>query len=135
DFDGLSDLHLRIRASVITGHVHSDPELRCALSALRPPVHFLDFETCNPALPRFVGTRPFQQVPFQWSDHVILPDGSLEHHAFLHTDDRDPREALVESLLQTLGGEGPIVVYSGFEGRIVRALAEEVPGRREELLA
>jgi len=33
-----------------------------------------------------------------------------------------------------LGTEGPIVVYSGFEARIVRSLAEEVPGFREELL-
>ena len=81
------------------------------------------------------GTRPFQQVPFQFSDHVILPGGSLEHHSFLHQDERDPRRPLVEALLKTLGREGPIVVYSGFEARIVRTLAEEVPERAEELLA
>jgi len=134
DFEGLTDLHRRIRASIITGRVHQDPELKRALAALEPPVHFLDFETCNPALPRFAGTRPFQQVPFQWSDHVILPDGSLRHHGFLHLDDRDPREPLVASLVEALGDQGPIVVYSGFEARIVRSLAEEVPRWREPLL-
>ncbi len=134
DFEGLSDLPRRIRASVITRRVHQDPELKRALQALQPPVHFLDFETCNPALPRFVGTRPFQQVPFQWSDHVILPDGREDHREFLHVDDSDPREHLVESLLKSLGTEGPIVVYSGFESRIVNTLADEMPEWREPLL-
>jgi hypothetical protein len=136
DFDGLSDLHRRIRASVITGRVHADPELKRALTALHPPVHFLDFETCNPALPRFPGTRPFQQVPFQWSDHVLLPDGSLEHRGYLHVEETDPREPLVESLVQSLGGdEGPIVVYSGFEERIIRSLADDLREWRHDLLA
>jgi hypothetical protein len=134
DFDGLSDLHLRIRASVITGHVHSDPELRCALSALRPPIHFLDFETCNPALPRFVGTRPFQQVPFQWSDHVLHADGTLEHRGYLHAEDSDPRDPWIESLVRSLEDGGPMVVYSGFEERLIRGLAEDLPEWRHDLL-
>ncbi|HYQ96498.1 MAG TPA: DUF2779 domain-containing protein [Candidatus Eisenbacteria bacterium] len=135
DFDGLTDLHRRIRASVITGRVHSDPELKRALAALRPPIHFLDFETCNPALPRFIGTRPFQQVPFQWSDHVLLPDGSLEHRGYLHVEETDPREPWVESLVESLGDEGPIVVYSGFEERIIRLVAEDLREWRQDLLA
>ncbi len=135
DFDGLSDLHRRIRASVITGRVHSDPQLREALEKLRPPIHFLDFETCNPALPLFVGTRPFQQVPFQWSDHVLQADGTLEHRGYLHVEGTDPRRPVVESLLRSLGQEGPIVVYSGFEERILRSLAEDLPEWRDDLLA
>jgi len=135
DFEGLTDLHKRIRASVITGRVHSDPELKQKLAAVHPPVHFLDFETCNPALPRFAGTRPFQQVPFQWSDHVLRKDGTLDHLEYLHTEETDPREPLVESLVQSLGTEGSIVVYSGFEERIIRSLADEVEEWREDLLA
>ena len=135
DFPLLTDLHRRIRACVITGSVHSDPELKRALDALRPPVHFLDFETCNPALPLFVGTKPFQQVPFQWSDHVLRPDGSLEHREYLHTEPTDPRRDVAASLIKALGDEGPIVVYSGFEERIIRLLAEDVEEWREDLLA
>ncbi|HZE18794.1 MAG TPA: DUF2779 domain-containing protein [Candidatus Angelobacter sp.] len=135
DFEGLTDLHRRIRASIITGRIHQDPELKQALAGLTPPVHFLDFETCNPALPRFVGTRPFQQVPFQWSDHVIGADGLVAHHEFLHREESDPRVPLVTALVSALGTEGPIVVYSGFEARIVRALADEVPARSAELHA
>jgi hypothetical protein len=135
DFEGLTDLHKRIRASVITGMVHSDPELKQKLGELQMPVHFLDFETCNPALPRFVGTRPFQQVPFQWSDHVLHQDGTLEHRGYLHTDETDPRERLAEALVQTLGTEGSIVVYSGFEERIIRLLAQDLEEWRDDLLA
>jgi hypothetical protein len=135
DFEGLTDLHKRIRASIITGAVHQDPELKQKLEKLPTPIHFLDFETCNPALPRFVGTRPFQQIPFQWSDHVIDAAGRVTHSEFLHREDTDPRVALVETLVSALGTEGPIVVYSGFEARIVRGLADEVPSRREELHA
>ncbi len=135
DFDGLTDLHRRIRASVITGRVHSDPELKRALGSLEPPIHFLDFETCNPALPLFAGTRPFQQVPFQWSDHVLRTDGRVEHREYLHVELTDPRRVVAESLLEALGSEGPIVVYSGFEERIIRSLAEEMRDLRERLLA
>ena len=135
DFDGLSDIHRRIRAAVITGRVHSDPQLKEALQALQRPVHFLDFETCNPALPLFVGTRPFQQIPFQWSDHVLTANGKLEHRGYLHVEETDPRRAVVESLLPALGREGPIVVYSGFEARILRSLAEDLPEWRGDLLA
>ncbi len=135
DFDGLTDLHRRIRASVISGQVHSDPELKGALEKLEPPIHFLDFETCNPALPLFKGTRPFQQVPFQWSDHVLHPDGRLEHREYLHDAGSDPRDAVATTLLKALGSTGPIVVYSGFEERIIRSLANDLPDRGADLLA
>jgi len=135
DFDGLTDLHRRIRASVITGRVHADPALKRALDALAPPVHFLDFETCNPALPIYAGTRPFQQIPFQWSLHTLDRDGVLTHREYLHTDRSDPRRSVARSLLEALGDEGPIVVYSGFEERIIRCLAEDLDDRCEDLLA
>ena len=133
NFEGLTDLHRRIRASVITGQVHADPELKRALDALTPPIHFLDFETCNPGLPLFAGTRPFQQVPFQWSDHVLHRDGSLEHREYLHRSRTDPRRDVAESLVRALGDRGPIVVYSGFEERIIRSLADELPEYRDRL--
>ncbi|MET0167497.1 MAG: DUF2779 domain-containing protein [Vicinamibacterales bacterium] len=42
-----------------------------ALSSVRFPVHFLDFETFSPAIPIYVGTHPYDPIPFQWSDHVL----------------------------------------------------------------
>jgi hypothetical protein len=37
------------------------------LAALKYPLYFIDFETVNPAIPRFKGMRPYRQIPFQWS--------------------------------------------------------------------
>ncbi len=133
--EGLSPLQRRVVRSVQTGAPFLDPALREELARARAPIHFLDFETCNPALPIVPGTRPFQQVPFQWSDHVLDARGTLRHHEYLHGDRTDPREPLARALLETLGREGTIVVYSDFEGRVLRELAEAFPSMRDDLLA
>lgn len=110
-----------------------DAGLKAALTDVRYPVHHLDFETIRFAIPKYPGTRPYQQVPFQWSNHIETGDGQVEHHEYLHTDRNDPREALVLSLLKSLGSKGSICVYSGFEGRVIRELSEAFPKLRREL--
>ncbi len=61
-------------ASVQTGEPWFNPLLGEALESLRYPLHFMDFESLNPALPRFPGMRPFDQLPFQW---MYISCGSL----------------------------------------------------------
>ncbi len=134
NFEGLTDLQRRVRACVISGSAHADPELRRHLAALSYPIHFLDFETCNPALPLYPGTRPFQQIPFQWSDHALTKSGAVRHADFLHDAKADPRLPLAEALADGLADAGAIVVYSGFEERIIRSLAEEFPSLAHRLL-
>jgi hypothetical protein len=119
---------------VVTGTPHADPELPRRLRALTFPLHFLDFETCNPALPLYPGTRPFQQVPFQWSHHAIARSGDVTHTGYLHRSRSDPRLPLAESLADTLEDAGTIVVYSGFEERIIRSLAEDFPAMAPRLV-
>jgi predicted RecB family nuclease len=133
EFEGLSDLQRRVRACVLAQAHYVSPDLGEKLAAARFPIHFLDFETCNPALPLIPGTRPFQQTPFQWSDHVLEKGGALHHREYLHVDRTDPRRALAESLLEALGEEGTIVVYSDFEERMIRELAEAIPEISERL--
>jgi hypothetical protein len=134
EFDGLSDLQWRVRNCVVKGEPYSHPDLKTALDGVRYPVHFLDFETCNPAIPIIPGTRPFQQTPFQWSDHVLDAGGALHHRSYLHTDRTDPRRRLTEDLLDALDGDGSIVVYSEFEARVIRTLAEALPSLADRLL-
>ena len=63
-------------------------ELRDELGKLKYPIYFADFETVNPAVPRFAGMRPYDQIPFQWSVHVQRQPGAApEHLEFLATDD------------------------------------------------
>ncbi len=127
DFPTLSANQQRVRDSVVSGQPYIGSSLSAALDQVTYPLHFLDFETFNPALPAFPGTHPYQVIPFQWSLHVQDSAGNLSHTSFLHDGDEDPREAFSTSLLDTIGPEGTIVVYSGYEQTIIRRLAEEFP--------
>jgi hypothetical protein len=103
----------RACASVQMGKPWYSPDLRDELDKLEYPLFFADFETVNPALPRFAGMRPYEQIPFQWSVHVQRQAGAMpEHFEFLATDTSDPRPAFVSAMCDALGDRGSIVVYS-----------------------
>jgi hypothetical protein len=133
-FEGLSEFQWRVRNAVLRGEPYRHPGLQSELGALQFPIHFLDFETCNPALPVIPGTRPFEQTPFQWSVHMLREDGTHEHHGYLHRYRTDPREALASGLVDALADVGSIVVYSGFEARVIRSLADALPDLEDSLL-
>ena len=134
-FPGLNENQQLVRDCVVSNRVHLDPYLPGALEQLEYPVHFLDFETFNPALPLYAGTRPYQVIPFQWSDHIITGDGELSHEEFLYDGFDDPREPFARSLLKALGSRGSIVVYSSYEATHIRKLAEALPHLSRDLLA
>ena len=135
DFPGLNATQQRVRDCVVNSHVHMNPELARALAQLEYPIHFLDFETFNPALPIYVGTRPYQVIPFQWSNHILGRDGQLMHQEFLNEGFCDPREPFARGLLETLGTTGTIVTYSNFEATRIRELAQALPELSSDLLA
>ena len=134
DLPGLTPLQRRAHDVVRSGRPFRDPAVGAALAAIRPPAHFVDFETFAPAVPVYPGTRPFEQVPFQWSDHVLEADGTLTHREFLHDGDGDPRRVFAESLIAATDGAGSLVTYSSFESDVLLALAEELPDLAPALL-
>lgn len=99
------------------------------IADLRYPLYHFDFETFMPAVPLFDGSRPFQQIPFQYSVHVQQGAGAEPAHLeFLGDGTGDPREALVRQLLQDLGTEGHILTYhASFERRRLQELATDLP--------
>jgi hypothetical protein len=123
-----------VRDCVAAGQPYVDRELTSALHEITYPLHFLDFETFNPALPVYAGTRPYQAVPFQWSLHIRDRGGELRHRSFLGDGDSDPREDLAASLLDAAGSEGTIVTYSSYEQTVIRKLADDLPRYAERLL-
>ena len=134
-FPTLSVNQQRVRDSVVSGRPYIGSELSAALARATYPLHFLDFETFNPGLPAYPGTRPYQVMPFQWSLHVRDSAGNLSHASFLHDGDGDPREAFSTSLLEAIGSEGSIVVYSNYEQTVIKRLAGEFPQYGEHLSA
>lgn len=133
-FPGLSALQQRVRDCVATGQPHVDPELRTALQEVTYPLHFLDFETFNLALPVYPGTRPYQVIPFQWSLHVRDSAGDLSHYSFLADGNVDPRDGFAKSLLDAVGFEGTIVSYSNYEQTVTRQLAADHPAFADRLV-
>lgn len=100
------------------------------------PRAWLDFETIAPAVPRWIGTKPYQQIPFQFSLHLEQEDGTISHHEFLSCDGSDPRRACAEALVAMVPSDATVIAYyAPFERRVLRDLAAWVPDLAEPLLA
>jgi len=108
--------------------------IRQALAALRFPLYFFDFETIDHAVPVYDGCTPYQQVPFQYSCHILYEDGTLIHRAYLHPDGGDPRPALLEALLKDIQDGGQVIAYHvPFERGVLNKLAGAFPAQAPHL--
>ncbi len=125
----LSSIQRRVKDNV----EWTSPGLKTALATVRYPVHHLDFETFMPVVPKYPRTRPYQAIPIQWSDHIETQAGEVLHQEFLSLESKDPREELAVALLDSLGREGSICVYSSYERLVLEQLAEAIPALREEI--
>lgn len=110
-------------------------KIRQELSSWKFPLIFLDFETINPAIPRYKGTGPFMQVPFQFSVHILDSlNSELIHHEFLFTERGDPRPSLIDELLKVCKGRGSVVAYYGqFESARIQELEDFAPEFKDRL--
>ncbi len=116
----------RIHEATLTGVAYHDREALVAETAgWAYPRTFLDFETMQFPIPRWVGTGPYAQVPFQFSAHIVESDGSLSHEEFLSIDGSDPRRACAEALA-ALPGHGAVVAWNAsFERGCLLRLADQ----------
>jgi hypothetical protein len=119
--------HQRVWRASKSGEAELSPESASDLRALPYPRFYLDFETIQFPVPIWIGTRPYEQLPFQWSCHIETADGRLTHREFLDTGGSAPMRAFAESLIATLGTEGPVLVYSSFERTQIRGLIVRFP--------
>nr|MBI3614218.1 DUF2779 domain-containing protein [Nitrospirota bacterium] len=77
---------------------------------------------------------PYQTIPTQWSNHIETEEGRVRHEAYLCRDPDDPREEFAATLLESLGREGSICVYSDYERTVLQRLAEALPSLRADLM-
>lgn len=110
--------------------------IRAFLNTLSYPLYFLDFETMQLPVPQFPGTKPYQQIPFQYSLHYIEePGGVLKHKEFLGVSGEDPRRAVAESLCRDIPMNVCVTAYNrGFECGRIKELACAFPDLAEHLL-
>lgn len=125
----LNERQQRVKAATLSGQPYFDQH--GAAQALAPhklPAYFMDFETIQFAVPIWQGTRPYQQIAFQFSVHHLTRSGTLTHQAFLDLSGKDPSQAFAQALLTACGKRGPIFVYNqGFEKARISELAQRLP--------
>jgi hypothetical protein len=120
---------LRIKQVCVNGEAYFDAEGAAAdLASHGFPAYFLDFETVMFTVPIWKGTRPFRQIPFQFSLHILEESGAIQHHGFLDLSGNDPSMACAKALVDLCGEHGPVFAYNaGFEKMIIRQLAGRFP--------
>lgn len=133
----LNAKQLRVKHHTMAGTCYFDR--RGALQALQPhgwPAYFLDFETIQFAVPIWPGTRPYQQIPFQFSLHTLSGSGLLSHTEFLDLSGQDPSRQFADALVHACGDVGPVFVYNAsFEKTRIKELAGRFAPVKPALLA
>ena len=117
--DRLSEKQSRIQRITRRGTAELLPGARAFVADLEFPRYYIDFETAAPAVPVWAGTRPYETLPFQWSCHFESSPGKLEHSDFLDLSGDYPVRRFAESLIRSVGDRGPVLVYSGYEDRVI----------------
>ena len=117
-----------------TSYIDKD-QIRKFTSNLRFPIYYLDFETIGPSIPIFEGSKPYQQLVFQYSLHIQEVSGSTTiHKEYLADPKEEPRIRFVEQLIKDCSNIGDILVYNiGFERGKLNDLIEVFPQYSNDL--
>lgn len=122
--------------SMLNNQVSVDIELLTELQKVSYPCYYLDFETVSTVLPLYEGHKCHQQVLTQYSIHSRNDlDGAIFHAEYLSNAKIDSERQLAENLIQVLGKNGSIFVYSSFEKTRIEKLASQFSDLSEQLLA
>jgi len=97
------------------------------LGALAYPLFFLDFETSRIPVPYHAGMKPYEQITFQFSCHVVRTPNStdLEHFEWINTDDVYPNFEFASRMREVLGNAGTIIVWSPFEQTAIKDIVQQ----------
>ena len=139
----LSERHEIQRRAVLSGQAQLDKKaIDKFIGGLVYPLYFLDFETIAPAIPIYDLTHPYEDVPFQFSLHVVDKEGDQPaHFAYLAPGDVDPRPEVLKRLQELLKDTGSILVYNAnYELTCLKRAAVAYPeyagvGRRDRKAA
>lgn len=108
------------------------------------PLHCIDFETCAVAIPFVKGMHPYETTAFQFSHHLIAPDGHVQHKTqWLNTEPGiNPNFEFVRALRDALMQDrGTIFRWAAHENTVLNHIrlqlkrAERPPRDADELIA
>ena len=106
------------------------------MRTLSYPLYFLDFESYNPAIPKYDDSHPYEQICFQYSLHYIEKEGGeLKHKEFLAYPGEDPRRKLCERLCADIPLNVCTLAYNmTFEKTRIKEMAALYPDLRDHLM-
>jgi CRISPR/Cas system-associated exonuclease Cas4 (RecB family) len=133
----LNTTQLRVKRHTVESTTYFDAEGAAgALATHSLPALFLDFETIAFVVPIWAGTRPYEQIPFQFSLHRLCTDGVHSHAGFLDLSGADPSERIAQALVASCGATEPIFAYNkSFESGRLQSLAARFPSLASRLRA
>lgn len=117
----------RIHRVTCSGEPERLDGARRAFSALPYPRYYLDFETIAPAVPFWAGTRPYSPLAIQWSCHIEEAPGQFRHREFLDLSGESPMRQLTLELIECLGEQGPVLMWTRYEEGVLKNLVELYP--------
>ena len=124
----LNEIQQRVKAAAESGETFVAPELSRALAAIEWPCYYLDFETTSTVMPLYPGHGCYRPVLTQFSIHYHDSLGAAPRHSEFLADAEESQERLLaERLVDALGVNGSIVVYTAFENTQIKALVDKFP--------
>ena len=124
----LNETQQRVKTAAESGQTFVSPTLGDTLAAIEWPCHYLDFETVASTMPLYHGHGCHRQILTQFSVHHRDSLEAATHHSeFLANAEQCQEQLLAERLIDVLGTQGTIVVYSHFEDVRIKALIDELP--------
>jgi len=109
--------------------------LKLEISNWKFPLHFIDFETSTVAIPFNKGKKPYEQIAFQFSHHMVLENGSIIHETEYINSEAGifPNFDFLRALKKALSSdEGSIFKYSYHENTILNAIYEQLISSNEK---
>lgn len=99
--------------------------LRGVMRLCKFPLHFIDFETTSVAIPFNIYRKPYEQIAFQFSHHVITSKGEIEHKGQWINSDQGlfPNFEFVRALKSQLENDaGSIFRFAAHENTILNCI-------------
>ncbi len=114
-----------VEAHINKGIYVDDVQLKNFMKTIIYPVYFMDFETVRFAVPKFNNSYPYEQIPNQYSVHVLNNENEEPvHRSYLADPGKDFRLEFIETLLDDLGSTGTILAYNvSFEKSCLKMMA------------
>ena len=102
----------QVEATKLDGQIIDKKRIKEFIDQIKYPLYFLDYETMSGVIPTFDGTKPYQQLPFQYSLYVIdRPGAEAKHLEYLHRENTFPCLPMLKRLKEDIGTEGTIFVW------------------------